>query len=120
MGRKKKPIVIEYNDDDIWDSVTKTKFRKSFDWIVFRNRIVKERKVCECCGYQRRLTLHHIYMSDSAKSYADLKDERFKVVCSGCHKYLHRIWSSYKRKKDPIKPDPRLEELLNEFIKELM
>ena len=117
MG-KKKEILIEIRPGDIWDSATKTLFRKTKAWIEFRNRIIKEREKCEICGYNKRLTLHHIEMSDRAESYSKLEDNRFKVCCAGCHKYIHRLFASYTRKKDPIKPDPRIESLLNEFVKE--
>jgi len=116
--KKKKELVIEWVAGDVWDSATKTLFRKTKSWIDFRNRIIKIRKKCEFCGYERRLTAHHIYMNDSAESYTNLQEERFKTLCSGCHKFLHRVWSSYKRKKDPVQPDPRFEVLLNEFIKD--
>ena len=119
MGKKKKEVEITFQPGDIWSSADKTKFRKTNLWIEFRNRIIKERgNKCELCGFEKRNTLHHIHMNDSAESYTDLRSERFKTLCMGCHKFIHRLWSSYKRKKDPIKPDPRLEIILNEFIKD--
>jgi len=118
MKRKKKEIVIEFDENTIWTSEDKTLFRKTKDWIDFRNKIVKEREICEFCGYERRLSAHHIYLTDKAIDYTNLVPERFKVVCSGCHKFLHRVWSSYKRKKNPIHPEKRFEEILNDFIKD--
>jgi len=117
MAKRKKEIIIEYDDETVWNSAEKTLFRKTEIWTSFRNKIVKERGVCELCGYQRRLTLHHIHLTDKAKDYANLIPERFKVMCSGCHKFGHRVFASYKRKKDPIQPDSRFEEILNEFYK---
>jgi len=118
MGRKKKELIITIKPGEIWDSAQKTLFRKTRLWTEFRNKLVKERKRCELCGYEKRLTAHHIYMNDSAESYSDLSEKRFKILCSGCHKFIHRVWSSYKRKKDPIKPDIRFEVILNEIIKD--
>jgi len=118
MARKKKEITIIWKLGDIWTSADKTIFRKTKDWINFRNKMTKLRGKCELCGYEKRLHVHHIHMNDSAESYTDLREERFKVLDSRCHKYLHTLWTSYKRKKDPIKPDPRLENILNEFIKD--
>ena len=117
MAKKKKELVITFDDDTIWDSAAKTLFRKTATWIDFRNKVVKERKVCELCGYEKRLTLHHIHLTDRAVDYANLIPERFKVMCSGCHKYGHRVFASYIRKKNPIKPDPLFEEILNKFYK---
>ena len=118
MARKKKQkLVIEIIPGAVWTSADKTLFRKTDLWINFRNKIIKERKKCELCGYTKRMTTHHIYMNDSAESYSDLRDERFKCLCQGCHKTIHRIFKSYTKKKDPIVPDPRFEIILNEFIK---
>jgi len=116
MARKKKEIIIEVKPGDVWDSAQKSLFRKTQAWITFRNKVVKERNCCELCGYNKRLTLHHIYMNDSAESYSNLSEERFKVLCSGCHKFIHRVHKSYTRKTNPIKPDPRFEIILNELV----
>jgi len=116
--KKKKELVVTWVAGEIWDSSQKTLFRKTKTWVEFRNRIVKQREKCEFCGYGKRLTCHHIYMNDSADNYTNLQDERFRILCSGCHKWVHRVWSSYKRKKDPIRPDPRFEVILNEFVKD--
>jgi len=120
--RKKKytdeAILKELSNKKFWSTNDKTLFRKTTIWTNFRNKIVKEREHCELCGFEKRLTLHHIYLTDKAEDYQNLISKRFKVLCSGCHKWGHRVWSSYKRKKNPIKPDKRLEEILNEFFKE--
>ena len=122
MAKRKKLDETELLNNlmkkDVWSSEDKTLFRKLKIWIEFRNRIIKERGHCELCGYEKRATLHHIHLNDSAESYSNLLPERFKVLCNGCHKFLHRVYSSYKRKKDPIKPDLRFESILNEMIQE--
>ena len=115
---KKKEIVITWKVGDVWSSADKTRWRKTKDWKDHRNNLIKEKKVCELCGYEKRLTVHHKVQSNLAEDYVNLKNNRFKVLCSGCHRYLHRVWASYVRKKDPIKPDKRLEKILNDFFEE--
>ena len=114
MGRKKE--IITWNEDTIWTTQDKNIWRKSKEWIQFRNNLIKEKGYCELCGYEKRLLVHHIYQSNKAIDYTNLDLIRFKVVDSRCHKFLHGVFSSYKRKKDPIKPDIRLENILNEFL----
>jgi hypothetical protein len=115
--RKKKEIEFKFGVSDTLTSKEKSLFRKTKLWTDFRNKIFKDRNhTCEICGYDKRPTLHHIYLNDKAESYTNLSPERFKVCCSGCHKWLHRIERSYHRKKDPVTPDPRIEQIINEFI----
>ena len=117
MAKKRKEITIIFDENTIWTTGDKALFRKTKPWIEFRNRIIKTRKKCELCGYNKRMHLHHIYLNDKAADYANLDETRFKTLCSGCHKFLHRCYGSYIRKKDPVQPDPRFEVLLNEFVK---
>jgi hypothetical protein len=117
MPKKKKEISFEFGENDTLTSKDKTLFRKTNTWIEFRNKTIKNRgNKCELCGYNRRLTLHHRHLNDSAKSYTDLREERFRVLDQGCHRWLHRVERSYHKKKDPIVPDPRIKDILDEYI----
>jgi hypothetical protein len=116
MPRKKKedPII---NYTGILTSKEKSIFRKTKQWIEFRNATIQKKgNKCELCGYEKRLTLHHIYLNDSAESYTNLSEERFKVLDANCHKWLHQIERSYHRKKNPTEPEDRIKSILDEFI----
>jgi hypothetical protein len=117
MSKKKKDVKFEFGPNDKLTSKEKSIYRKSKEWITFRNQTIQKRgNKCEICGYEKSLTLHHVHLNDSAQSYTNLKEERFRVICMGCHRWLHRVERSYHRKRDPVKPDERIESLLQEFI----
>jgi hypothetical protein len=118
MGkRKKEELPTEFKPEDTLTSKEKSSFRRTKKWIEFRNKTIKARgNKCELCGFEKRLTLHHVHLNDNAISYTTLTEDRFKVLCSHCHKFLHLVERSYHRKKNPIIPDGRLQSILDEYI----
>lgn len=71
------------------NSKEKTKFRQTSKWKNFCKYLKKKRGlVCECCGTKtKNLSVHHM---DEA-NYTDLKEEKFALLCSMCHKSVSRL-----------------------------
>lgn len=69
----------------------KAKFRTTKEWKEHREELIKENnEKCQCCGRKfpsKRLHCHHMDL-DSA-NYKDLTKEKFKILCSPCHDFLH-------------------------------
>lgn len=70
-------------------SKEKTAFRKTSKWKNWCQYLKKKRGLkCECCGTEtKRLSVHHM---DEAH-YTDLKENKFVLVCSCCHKSISRL-----------------------------
>lgn len=59
-------------------------------WKQFRDKIIKSRKKCECCGaIEQIMNVHHISYSNIGKE----KDRDVALLCINCHKYIHDIKS---------------------------
>lgn len=79
----------EYNPEE-WNS-RKEWYYKSYlnseHWQKTReNALVNAGFHCEMCGYNRRLTVHHL----TYKNLGSEKKEDLMVLCWNCHKQLHR------------------------------
>lgn len=115
--RKKAELEIEIKPGETWTSAQKTHWRKSKKWLDFRLEVIKERKVCECCGSGNGgLTLHHHYLTDKAEDYINLDKSRFHVLCNVCHRFIHSRSRTIERKKNPPIPLQQLKEIINKFI----
>lgn len=65
-------------------------YLKTEHWKRFRDRIIKGRKKCECCGaIEPIMNVHHISYSNIGKE----KDRDVALLCINCHKYIHDIKS---------------------------
>lgn len=70
-------------------SKEKTAFRKTSKWKNWCQYLKKKRGLkCECCGTEtKRLSVHHM---DEA-NYKNLKEDKFALLCSMCHKSVSRL-----------------------------
>lgn len=62
-------------------------YLKTEHWLKFRKEVRKLRKVCEICGSNKKLNVHH-------RNYKNVGRENFGdvyLVCNYHHKKLHRI-----------------------------
>lgn len=84
------------------NSKEKTAFRKTSKWKNWIKYLKQKRGlVCECCGTAtKRLQCHHM---DEA-NYTVLKEDKFVLLCSCCHKSVSRLeriktenWSKYNQ-----------------------
>ena len=78
--------MIERNAN--WKNIYKTykDYLKSDDWKYLRDKIIKSRKVCEICGINKHLIVHH-------KNYDRVPQEKSKdlmVLCWDCHNDIHK------------------------------
>lgn len=67
-----------------------SQFRGSKEWKSFRSCLLEDRGYrCELCGVMKKrgLQIHHLYPND----YSNLEPNRFKVLCSSCHKETERL-----------------------------
>jgi hypothetical protein len=103
--------------DNVWTSKDKAKFRKTKEWIDFRNKMIGEKKCCEVCGNNLRLQCHHIYLNDAPEEYSNLTPERFAILCHSCHNYFHKLSRTLHRKKNPPVPRDDIRELCDSLIK---
>lgn len=69
-----------------------SKFRRTKEWISFRKQMLAAHPCCAFCGSKRATrTVHHIHNCKTEEEYEDLSEERFIVLCSQCHNFLHWI-----------------------------
>ena len=68
-------------------------YLKSTWWVSFSKRIRDERKICEKCGIDKTLNVHHLTYANKGEE----KDEDVIVVCRTCHKLIHGIIIKKKR-----------------------
>lgn len=76
----------------------KVKFRSRKVWKDFCNDFKKTRDYrCEVCGKDLKDKLsnvHHRFKCETIEEYQDLTDSRFLLLCTDCHKWVHRIYNS--------------------------
>lgn len=101
---------------NVWTSKDKTAFRKTKEWIEFRNALIKERRFCEVCGNNLRLQCHHRHLNDKPEEYSNLSPERFAVLCFSCHNYFHKLSRTLNRKKNTPVPRNDIKELCDYLI----
>lgn len=83
--------------EDIKVSTTHSLFRRTKKWTSFRKMMLKENPYCALCGSKRATrTVHHIFDCKTEEEYENLSPDRFIILCSQCHNFLH--WLG--RKKD--------------------
>ena len=67
--------------------MSKYDYLKTEHWIKFRKEVRKLRKVCEICGSDKRLNVHHRhYRTVGRENFGDIY-----LVCKYHHKKLHKI-----------------------------
>lgn len=59
---------------------------RSDKWKQKRNEFIKKYKVCACCGSNENLNVHHL----SYDNLGNESDEDLLLLCSRCHKYVHK------------------------------
>ena len=70
-----------------WKDIYKTyqDYLESDDWKYLREKMINLRKVCEICGTNKKLLVHH-------KNYDRVPQEKSRdlmVLCWDCHYKLH-------------------------------
>ena len=69
-----------------------SKFRRTKRWTSFRKKMIAEHPCCAFCGSKRATrTVHHTHKCETQEEYEDLSEDRFIVLCSQCHNFLHWI-----------------------------
>lgn len=63
-----------------------SKYLHSQEWIDKREKVRKERKVCEICQCKENLQVHHL----SYENIGNEKDEELILLCKECHYAIHR------------------------------
>jgi hypothetical protein len=115
MKRKDKEIKFDVTEDTKFTSKDKNLFRKTKIWTEFRKLFLIKHPKCELCGASAQ-TVHHHHLSDNAKDYMNLDEERFHALCQSCHRFIHARYRVINRKKNPPEPDKRLLSILNDLI----
>ena len=86
------------------NSKEKTAFRKTSKWKNWCKYLKQKRGlICECCGtHTKRLSVHHMAEWD----YTNLKENRFVLLCSMCHRSVTRLerikpenWKNYNQER---------------------
>lgn len=68
------------------------RFRRTKKWTQFRKNMLEKYPSCAFCGSKRATkTVHHIYKCETQEEYENLTEDRFIVLCSQCHNFLHWI-----------------------------
>lgn len=71
-------------------SKEKTIFRRTSAWKNWRKYLLQKRNyTCEICGIVKKkgLQVHHL----DEEHYTALKEDKFVVLCSSCHKEVERL-----------------------------
>lgn len=63
-----------------------SEYLHSESWTKTRDRIRQERKVCEMCGSDKELQVHHL----TYESIGNEKDEDLILLCKNCHYAVHK------------------------------
>ena len=63
-----------------------SKYLHTKEWIARRDKIREKRKVCEICGRDDRLQVHHLNYDNLGNE----KDEDLMLLCETCHQYMHK------------------------------
>lgn len=58
---------------------------------IWREEVISRDKVCQCCGFDKHLEVHHIF---SHKDYNDLTDDLNNgiTLCKFCHNKYHSAY----------------------------
>ena len=89
-----------------------SKFRRTKEWKNFRKLMLKKYPCCKFCNSNRATrTVHHIFNCKSLEDYTDLSEERFIVLCSQCHNFLHWVC----RKKNESKAINEIKKIAEEI-----
>jgi len=79
-------------------------FRRTQKWKNFRKMMLQKYPCCKFCDSKKATrTVHHIYDCATQEEYEDLKENRFIVLCSQCHNYLHWIGRKKSSSKAVLK-----------------
>lgn len=63
-----------------------SEYLHSEGWIKTRDRVRQERKVCEVCGSDEELQVHHL----TYENIGNEKDEDLILLCKDCHYAVHK------------------------------
>ena len=63
-----------------------SKYLKSDEWCEKRDKILKERKVCELCEDAENLHVHHL----TYENLHNEKEEDLILLCKSCHFAVHK------------------------------
>lgn len=77
-----------------------SKFRRSKKWKTFHDYMIERHPYCAFCGSNKATrTVHHTHICQTEDEYEDLSEDRFIVLCSQCHSFLH--WIGRKKSTSP-------------------
>lgn len=66
------------------------------EWQRFRQRIIRNRRCCECCKQSGKvLQVHHVFY-DWQRRIWEYEDHEVIVLCEACHKELHKCLSDFR------------------------
>lgn len=95
MSKKKSPVTTPTKKSKKKEPAQTSQhalFRRTKKWLNFRKYMLKEHPYCAFCGSNRATrTVHHIYDCQTEEEYEDLSEDRFIILCSQCHNFLHWI-----------------------------
>ena len=98
------------------NSAEKSSWRQRKVWTDFRDRIKKERRVCELCRTPLRKTwnLHHKMITTDETVYTDLSDPtKFSALSNKAHDVVHFCY-------DHARKDPEFMDRLNRLVNEML
>lgn len=67
----------------------------TIDWIIKANYIKLRDKVCQVCGTDKKLNVHHIYYDNRLKAW-QYPDESLITLCERHHKIEHDALKYFK------------------------
>ena len=92
----------EYNPfkfDKTRDLIDKIDDRTSKDYDAWKKSVLLRDKVCQCCGVNKHLHVHHIF---GFKKYPELRHNKDNgiVLCKWCHEKYHSLYG--KKNPNPV------------------
>lgn len=63
-------------------------YLKSPEWLELRKKQLRNQKVCQACGTEKRLNVHHM----TYRRLGNEKLKNLKTLCKECHFELHRAF----------------------------
>ena len=78
---------ISFSDERMDDEIS----RNDPDYNKWRDEVLNRDKVCQCCGLEKRLQVHHLF---GYKEYPELALDKGNgiVLCQFCHDKYHSIY----------------------------
>lgn len=81
-------IIVQDISDDQINSSREYKTRGYSDW---RKNILNRDKVCQCCGFDKHLQVHHLFGYEEYPEIA-VDNGNGVVLCKFCHEKYHSIY----------------------------